>query len=569
MDSPILTALANHLWQSTLFAMIAGGLTLLLRENSARVRYSLWLAASAKFLVPFALLSAVGAHIPWPLGPARTGLSALSFAGQMATQFSQFGGGAAAALAQAAHVDTERESVAIAIGAVWTLGTLMVGARWFFRWLLVHRSLRESTESRLAFVIPVRSSLSQLEPGVVGVLHPVLVLPRDMEQRLTAEEMHAVLAHERCHVAWRDNLAAALHMLVEALFWFHPLIWWLGTRLVAERERACDEQVLADGHPREIYAEGILKVCEHYLEARLACVAGVGGANLRQRIEAILKAKLIERLSGARKLVLALAAGAALALPIAVGVLTAPHVRAQEGAPTTDEPQFRNVSVRLAPADPGILIKFSYGGRFHYRTLRQFISDAYGVADSQIVGRDWTKESGYDITADSPPVPPFDPKYAVMIRALLAKRFGLVVRRERRQMDGYVLRISPGGSKLTPRGVDREWIRFTSGFIDAKSSSLGFLTTFLRHALVAPVVDRTGLRGSYDYKVTWNRPLAASPDEPTAVAKALEDQLGLQLEARRLTVEVINVLSLKSPKETVTGEAAALNQVAQLTAARR
>ena len=69
------------------------------------------------------------------------------------------------------------------------------------------------------------------------------------------------MAHEVCHVRRRDNLTAALHMLVEAAFWFHPLVWWLGARLVAERERACDEAVLRLGRRPEAYAEGILKVC--------------------------------------------------------------------------------------------------------------------------------------------------------------------------------------------------------------------------------------------------------------------------------------------------------------------
>jgi hypothetical protein len=55
-----LLPIANHLWQSTVFAGIAGVLTLLLRKNRAHARYCLWLAASAKFLVPFSLLMLVG-----------------------------------------------------------------------------------------------------------------------------------------------------------------------------------------------------------------------------------------------------------------------------------------------------------------------------------------------------------------------------------------------------------------------------------------------------------------------------------------------------------------------------
>ncbi len=59
-------ALANHFWQSTLCLAIAATLTLLLRKNHAQARYGLWLAASVKFLVPFSLLIALGAHLAQP-----------------------------------------------------------------------------------------------------------------------------------------------------------------------------------------------------------------------------------------------------------------------------------------------------------------------------------------------------------------------------------------------------------------------------------------------------------------------------------------------------------------------
>jgi len=65
-----MTLLADHLWQSTLFLSIAGLLTLALRRNRARVRYQLWLVASAKFLVPFGALIAAGRQIGWRSDPA-------------------------------------------------------------------------------------------------------------------------------------------------------------------------------------------------------------------------------------------------------------------------------------------------------------------------------------------------------------------------------------------------------------------------------------------------------------------------------------------------------------------
>jgi hypothetical protein len=60
-----LTPLANHLWQSTLFAAAAGLLSLALRKQRAQVRYGLWLAASVKFLIPFALLVSMGSQFEW------------------------------------------------------------------------------------------------------------------------------------------------------------------------------------------------------------------------------------------------------------------------------------------------------------------------------------------------------------------------------------------------------------------------------------------------------------------------------------------------------------------------
>jgi bla regulator protein BlaR1 len=62
-------------------------------------------------------------------------------------------------------------------------------------------------------------------------------------------------------------------MGVDAVFLFHPLVWWLGARLLDERERACDEEVLRRGSQAEDYAEGILNVCELYLQSPLKCVA--------------------------------------------------------------------------------------------------------------------------------------------------------------------------------------------------------------------------------------------------------------------------------------------------------
>ena len=105
-------------------------------------------------------------------------------------------------------------------------------------------------------------------------MHPVLLWPEGLSEKLDDAHLEAVIAHELCHVRRRQHLMATIHMLVEAAFWFHPLVWWLGARLIDERERACDEEVLQRGSERHLYAESILKICEFCLSSpRPACQA--------------------------------------------------------------------------------------------------------------------------------------------------------------------------------------------------------------------------------------------------------------------------------------------------------
>jgi bla regulator protein BlaR1 len=595
VHSSILIVVANHLWQSTLFAMALGCIVFLLRGNGARIRCCLWLAASAKFLVPFAWLNALGARIPWPYDSIRATFPELSaLVGQTAAHGARISAEHAPAITQASFAVKYDGVILIALEAVWVMGALAVVARWLRRWLLVRCVLKTSVPTGLNFVIPIRSSSSQFEPAVVGILFPVLLLPVGMEHHLAPEEMDAMLAHERCHVAWRDNLAATIHMLVEALFWFHPLVWWLGRRIIDERERACDEQVLAQGHASRSYAESILKVCDYYLQSPLTCAAGVGGGNLSQRIEAIMKNRMIKGLDAGRKVVLTIAACATVAIPLGIGILTATRGRAEAATADENVPVLHNVSIQLAPASTsgefpegsfnalGLLLipracrtsgpPCPGGGErveVAYHSLRGFIAVAYGVDGSQVVGKDLSKVPNYQITADNPwpesPTMTADERaanhrtsvkeLATIQRGLLATHFGLVVKRERRQMAGYVLTIGMAGSKLRPDGSAPEWKKNTwsaSNGIFATDTAINALVGTLQRMLQAPVVDQTALTATYDYE--WHAPTFGDRPDPAAIAKTLEEQLGLHLEARTVTVDVINVISLNSPEQVLTSK---------------
>jgi bla regulator protein blaR1 len=319
----VIPGLLSHLLQSTLFAGVAWLLALALRKNRAQVRFLIFFTASVKFFIPFAALVSVGTLLP---RPARAPAAVATWADTIEQIGEPLTVPAAAAHAVAAAAPTPWGTIAL---AAWACGFAAMVACWLARWRRVRVLRRRASARALEFPVPVMSLPGLLEPGVFGVFRPVLLLPEGIVERLNPGELNAILAHEACHVRRRDNLTATIHMAVQATFWFHPLVWWLGARLVEERERACDEEVLSLGNTPRIYAAGILNVCRHYVESPLACVSGVTGSNLKRRIEAILANRATVRLNYAKKAVLAVTALTALALPIAIGVVHAPIMRAQ------------------------------------------------------------------------------------------------------------------------------------------------------------------------------------------------------------------------------------------------
>ena len=301
----------NHLWQSTVFAGVAWLLTLALKKNRAQVRYGVWLAASAKFLVPFSVLVDAGSHVSWRRETAVTGSTVLVAPWEQPPKDT-----VAVVASESGRVDLMPELLWLVWGCGF-MATLILGGR---KWTRMHANVRAARPVDLGLANPVRESAELFEPGVFGVFRPVLLLPEGIIEKLTAAQLQAILAHELCHVRRRDNLATAMRMLVEAIFWFHPLVWWMGARLVEERERACDEEVLSKGSDPRTYAEGILKVCEFYLKSPLEFVAGVAGGNLNRRIEEIMTNKIKPGLSAGRKLLLAGAGALAVMGPLGIGL---------------------------------------------------------------------------------------------------------------------------------------------------------------------------------------------------------------------------------------------------------
>jgi GWxTD domain-containing protein len=354
-----LTFLANHLWQTTLFAGVVAGLVACLRQNAARIRFCLWLAASLKFLVPFSVLVTFGSRLARnfdtpPVVPVNLSVIFESLSRPFITT-----------------TPAEPSAWPPAINALWLAGSLFFVARAGSHWLNIAGTVRRasiSTEGPAKVALrkaksalnvqrhlPVVVSTAAMEPGLFGILRPVLVLPSGLETRLTAPQLETVMTHELCHLRRRDNLWAALHTAVQSIFWFHPLVWWLTARLVDERERACDEAVLDSNGGAQAYAEAMITICKHYMSAPLKFVSGVTGSRLERRIEAIMTYRFATKLDIRRKLLLAAAATLTIAGPVLLGVLEAHTIPAATVARLFSSPAAAQAGT------PGLLQKWLDG----------------------------------------------------------------------------------------------------------------------------------------------------------------------------------------------------------------
>jgi bla regulator protein blaR1 len=550
--------LGNHLWQSTLFAAVAGLLTLLLRKNSAGTRYWLWMAASLKFLLPFSLLVTIGSYASRRHSVAN---STGDFYLVMDSVSQPFSHGSPSVATHASVLANLTQMLPAILAAVWLFGFVAVLYTWLARWRRISTAMRaampvqEGREvnalRRLEQAGGVRRGISlllsrsSLEPGIFGIAHPVLVWPEGISDRLEDAHIEAIMAHEIWHVRRRDNLAAAFHMLVEAIFWFHPLVWWLGARLVEERERACDEEVLQLGNPPQIYAESILKICEFCVGSPLACVSGVTGADLKKRIVYIMNERFTRKLDLTRKLLLTTAGIMAITVPVIFGLLRPAQSRAQAPAQpgVAASPGFESVSIKLNktgeamppfkivsnPPGKGMGVMFN-GNEFKATnaTLRFLVKWAYNVEDFQISGNSEALDSDrYDVIATfSGPrsqevSESMKDQRRQLLQALLADNFKLVLHRETRDVPAYVMSVGKNGPKFdeakpgnqyldglkasdgSPAGPHRMTIRKIAGYRELEVQALPVenLARLFSDYLDRSVVDRTGLTGEYDLKL--------------------------------------------------------------------
>ncbi len=157
-------------------------------------------------------------------------------------------------------------------------------------------------------------------PVVWGIFRPRLVLPAEAEEWGT-RQLRSVLLHELAHIRRRDIAVQLLTQVACALHWFNPLVWLAAWRLHVERERACDDLVLASGVRASDYAEHLLHVATSLQGARWTSACGLAMArpsSLEGRLLAVLSDRLNRRRVTAALAAVALLLGAAVAIPLAM-----------------------------------------------------------------------------------------------------------------------------------------------------------------------------------------------------------------------------------------------------------
>jgi bla regulator protein blaR1 len=564
------SALANHLWQSTLVVAFVCLLNFFLRRNRAALRHSLWLAASVKFLVPFSLLVHIGNYFH-VVTPSATPAPALTFV--MKQMGSPFVTSAQVSLAPAMNQTAFPKANAWEglLLAIWICGSVLVVASWIRRsWKMrtvLQNAVASPCEREVATVQRCLESMpgvspgiritvlnSPVEPGVLGILRPVLVLPAGIAGRLDQAQLESIITHELSHVRRRDNLISTLHTVVEAIFWFHPLVWWLGTRLVDERERACDEEVVRLGNEPRVYAEGILQVCRFYIESPAICVSRVSGSNLTKRVQEILSGRSGFSLGFWKKCLLVFLGTAVITIPLMYGLLNAGPVEASAQSVAGESLAFEVASVKPNKSGSGAAYSNAKNGRVTFTNgrMQDIFMYAFGVKDYQIEGPGWFSSERYDIVAKAPEGSR-DADLPAMVQTLLRDRFQMKIHRETRDLPIYALLVDKAGHKLkelTEETFSGGGSALGSGprspgepsalaSIGATGRIPSFADLLSRIKDVGrPVIDRTELTGRYEIRLRYLPDSALGSGVGPSIFTALQEELGLRLQPENAPIEI-------------------------------
>ena len=295
----LVLVLGHFLWQGEIVAATMAGGVRLMQIQSPRLRYVMSVSAFLLLIacpiatwiaIPvdtqFALENLRQADVPvtadsTPMPDANPNATGITDEKSHNEQLTSDVAAAAFVLDQSpSNIEMDGQWIAPWILAVWLLGAvgfslrLFVGATVTWQWRASVEQLPDSLATlvtqlcqSLGMRVPrVALSARVLEAVAVGLFRPMILLPVSWAATIPPDMLEAILAHELAHIRRCDLWVNLLQGIVESIFFYHPVVWWLSRRLRQERELCCDDVAVSLTNDRVRYAE----MLEHIGHLRLA-----------------------------------------------------------------------------------------------------------------------------------------------------------------------------------------------------------------------------------------------------------------------------------------------------------
>ena len=406
----------------------------------------------------------------------------------------------------------------------------------------------DELKTRIRVSQPVRlltSALVQV-PTVVGWLRPVILVPIGALAGLPPEHIEALLAHELAHIRRHDYLVNILQSAAEALLFYHPAVWWISNQIRYERELCCDDIAVAISGDALNYARALADL-ESYRPQHLSPALAANGGSLADRIA---------RLLGQSRTSSRTMPGPGILFATLVLAITAWGLFAQSSEPArTARPSFEAVSIKPNNLGGGNVGIHSTRGRLNASLTTKVLIAALAskIIRYRVALRG--SQDNYVIIAKTPT--PIDLNRTALqpyLQSLLADRYHFKFHTTSKDFPGYALLLAKNGPKLTPHTGEEDGNHMNSHGDSRKidmtsvNVSMAGLADYVGRQLNQPVVDRTGIKGTFDFKLEWAKDDTGEASAPL-IFTALQEQLGLRLESQKVPMEVIVVDSVDKPSE--------------------
>jgi uncharacterized protein (TIGR03435 family) len=614
--------LVHFLWQGAGIAAIAFVPLVLMRNRSPQVRYAVaCVALVAMLAAPLATVgvlsrssavTAPGTSLPMSI-PADAAADAIPDARSIITNLNM-----ARSLSTVDVTSPGLRAWLPLVVLLWIAGVGVLLLRLLGGWWRIHRLHRTSrmatpsiwtdAAGRIAATLGLSLRFRVVDsplvdtPTVIGWVKPMVLLPVAAFAGLSPSQAEAILAHELAHIRRHDFLVNLLQTFAETVLFYHPAVWWLSSRIRAEREHCCDVVALSVCGDAVSYAEALVEL-ESWRTVHSHLAMAATGGSLMTRVRRLLGAPADDRPRAFGTLVIA---GIVVLVICVAGasryLAAAPAERAPQPG-TADDPAAWSMVYNHADSTMRFI---GYRGR-------DLIRFAYQIPKARVIGGpQWLDEQTLTIVVNLDTAPRADEMPGIA-RAALEDKLRLKTHVEKRNFPVLALVMAREDRTFGPRlrvasrpcfdlqqwiaaGQPRdqlpEWRRVppcggvhdsSLGLTQHWSVTMPAFAEYLRDyvkgwrfapnnppparlgpALVslkdAPdVVDRTGLRGRYDFELSAFYPTAAlmsrfpflknvlEPMGFTSIPRALEDQLGLALVESEAPYDVLVIDQAEQP----------------------